>query len=333
MNQVSTAVQNVDHDKLLTLCKASAEPLRLDILRVLSVESFGVTELCRIFETPQPGMSHHLKVLASAGLVQARREGNTIFYRRAIINTENPLSSLLESLYESIDRMPLRPEVEERVEEIHRERARSSMEFFEKNADRFKENQDLIAEFDHYAGCVHDLISNEQVPGDSRVMEIGPGGSDLIVMLAELFDSIIAVDNSPEMLSQARSRVAEANVTNVEFVEGEVLDVARQGMQADLMVLNMVLHHVASPIQIFEGAKQILNRHGRLLVIDLCPHNQDWARDICGDLWLGFEPKDLDDWADEAGLAKGQSVFLGLKNGFQVQVRLFHQLDAPENGS
>lgn len=327
MNQVSGTSQKVDHDKLLTLCKATAEPLRLDILRVLSVESFGVTELCRIFDTPQPGMSHHLKVLAGAGLVQTRREGNTIFYRRALINPEHPLSPLTERLYESIDLVPLRAEVEERIQEIHRERARSSMEFFEKNADRFKENQDLIAEFDHYAGCVHDLISNEQVPGDSRVIEIGPGASDLIVMLAELFDEIVAIDNSPEMLAQARARVANANLDNVEFIEGEILDVARQGMQADLMVLNMVLHHVASPIQIFEGARQVLNRKGRLLVIDLCPHNQDWARDICGDLWLGFEPKDLDDWADEAGLSKGQSVFLGLKNGFQVQVRLFHRLE------
>ncbi|MBD3649392.1 MAG: metalloregulator ArsR/SmtB family transcription factor [Pseudomonadales bacterium] len=330
MNQIAAPDQSVDHAKLLGLCKASADALRLDILRVLSVESFGVMELCRIFDTAQPGMSHHLKVLSSAGLVQARREGNSIFYRRAIISADDPLSHFIEHLYDSIDRIPLDNAIEKQVQAVHRERARSSREFFEKNAARFKENQDLIAEFDHYAGCVNDLISNEQVPATSRVIEIGPGNSDLILMLADHFDEILAIDNSPEMLNQAREKVNSANVDNVTFLQGELDDLAAEGTHADMITLNMVLHHIASPIKIFEGAHRVLNRDGRLLIIDLCPHNQDWARDICGDLWLGFEPADLDNWADEVGLVKGQSVFLGLKNGFQVQVRLFHQPEMPQ---
>ena len=48
------------------LCKASGDPLRLQILRVLRQDSFGVLELCSIFDIRQPAMSHHLKVLAAA---------------------------------------------------------------------------------------------------------------------------------------------------------------------------------------------------------------------------------------------------------------------------
>ncbi|MFT5794442.1 MAG: DNA-binding transcriptional ArsR family regulator, partial [Saprospiraceae bacterium] len=59
----------IDRSSLLSFCKATADGLRLDILRALSAESFGVLELCRIFDTPQSGMSHHLKILATAGLV------------------------------------------------------------------------------------------------------------------------------------------------------------------------------------------------------------------------------------------------------------------------
>jgi ArsR family transcriptional regulator len=71
-------------DTLAALCKASGDPLRLNVLRALANDSFGVLELAQIFDIGQSGMSHHLKVLAQADLVATRREGNAIFYRRAL---------------------------------------------------------------------------------------------------------------------------------------------------------------------------------------------------------------------------------------------------------
>ncbi|MEG1214978.1 MAG: metalloregulator ArsR/SmtB family transcription factor, partial [Leclercia sp.] len=63
-------------EHLAALCKASGDPLRLNVLRALASDSFGVLELAQIFAIGQSGMSHHLKVLAQAGLVATRREGN-----------------------------------------------------------------------------------------------------------------------------------------------------------------------------------------------------------------------------------------------------------------
>ncbi|RYZ84355.1 MAG: ArsR family transcriptional regulator, partial [Moraxellaceae bacterium] len=54
---------------LPNLLKAAGDSFRLDVLRVLAQDSFGVLELCRIFSAKQSGMSHHLKVLTNAGLV------------------------------------------------------------------------------------------------------------------------------------------------------------------------------------------------------------------------------------------------------------------------
>ena len=73
-----------DCDELAALCKAGGDPLRLNVLRALANDSFGVLELAHIFDTGQSGMSHHLKVLSQARLVATRREGNAIFYRRAL---------------------------------------------------------------------------------------------------------------------------------------------------------------------------------------------------------------------------------------------------------
>ena len=61
------------------------------------------------------------------------------------------------------------------------------------------------------------------------------------------------------------------------------------------------------------------------LISELCSHDQSWAREACGDLWLGFEQEDLSRWASAAGLLPGESLYIGLKNGFQIQLRHFAQ--------
>ena len=88
MNLRVPSIRHDDCDELSALCKAGGDPLRLNVLRALANDSFGVLELTQIFATGQSGMSHHLKVLSQAGLVATRREGNAIFYRRALPHTE-----------------------------------------------------------------------------------------------------------------------------------------------------------------------------------------------------------------------------------------------------
>jgi len=316
---------------LLAFCKATADPLRLNILRVLSMESFGVMELGRIFSVPQPGMSHHLKVLTTAGLLETRREGNSIFYRRSLISSENPLATLQKSLFESVDCITLPQVIQAALSDVQQERAEHSRLFFEKNAAKFKQNQDLIASFSQYSTSAQDLISNEKLGRDATVMEVGPGDGDLLLYLASLFNHVIALDNSAEMLEKTRLNVTANNRNNIQFLQGELALALQQKITVDLLVLNMVLHHIASPAEVFKQASRLLKRQGCFIVIDLCSHNQDWTRDSCGDIWLGFESDDLDNWACNASLSLGQSAYLGLRNGFQIQMRLFHNTSTTDS--
>jgi ubiquinone/menaquinone biosynthesis C-methylase UbiE len=120
--------------------------------------------------------------------------------------------------------------------------------------------------------------------------------------------------------------VAEAGFSHVNFIHGEAADAAAAANgQADLVVFDMVLHHIATPAATFKDVAELLGSGGLLLIIELCSHDQDWVRSSCGDLWLGFDEGELDQWAASSGLRFEQSSNLALRNGFQVQMRLFRK--------
>ena len=291
------------------------------VLRILSRESFGVLELCHILDTGQPALSHHLKVLTGARLVESRREGTSIYYRRALIASADPIRDMRQALFDSVDSVTLDQSQMARIRDVYEQRHNRAKAFFEKNAHRLRENQDLIAEYPQYEAAVQNLLTDETGKAHEFAVELGPGDSNLLIALSQRFNQVIAIDNSSDMLDKAKHRIADAERTNVTFLPGELADY--QG-QCQLLVLNMVLHHLAAPARLFQEARERLTEGGRLLIADLCAHQEHWTRETCGDQWLGFDPQELDNWAASAGLTEGQSVYLGLKNGFQVQIRIYH---------
>ena len=308
---------------LANLCKASADLLRLQVLRVLRKDSFGVSELCTLFAIRQPALSHHLKVLANAGLVATRREGNSIFYRRSELGQHPELEALQSSIFESIDLIDLPPDIEDRLSALHLQREENSRNFFRDNAHKFHQQQDLIASYEQYADTVAQVLQDTSLQQRRTVLEVGPGDGSFLLELAPHFERVVALDNAPGMLQQARDKVAAAGLENISFILGDTRSPDLENLQADCVVINMVLHHTPSPGQILHDVAACLAPGGVVLVTDLCSHDQGWARENCGDLWLGFDPQDLAQWADEAGLVDVASVFLAQRNGFQVQVRLF----------
>jgi len=315
--------ETLPHSALANLLKAAGDSLRLDILRTLAQDSFGVLELSQIFSMKQSGMSHHLKVLTTAGLLTTRREGNSIFYRRAYFAPDHELAALQQALFNSIDAKPLAPSLKEQIEQIQQERSRAAQLFFLDNADKFRAQQDLIASYPVYADQVAQLLSNTLLKNKDLALEIGPGEGEFLPILAKHFNQVIALDNAETMLDKAKQLAASKQIKNIEFIHGDTRTLKNHKVLADCIVINMVLHHTASPADIFTDLSLALAPGGALIVCDLCRHEQTWAKDACGDLWQGFEPHDFSRFATAAGLAEGQSIYFALRNGFQIQLRQF----------
>ena len=308
-------------DQLSALLKASGDSLRLEILRVLDKQSFGVQELCSIFGMRQPAMSHHLKVLAQVDLVASRREGNSIFYRRHHQSPAQQWQALWQNLLSTVDSLPLPPVLLERIVAVHQERANSSRQFFEENAERFRAQQELIAIYQQYAEPMLELLDSAAMPSRRLVLEIGPGEGAFLCELASRFETVTALDISDSMLALARDRCH--GLDNVNFILGDTKTAGKEQLRPDCIVANMVLHHTPSPAEIIADMASLLHPGGSLFLAELCRHDQVWAREACGDVWLGFDPEDISHWAEAVGLHDGQHLYFAQRNGFSVQLRQF----------
>lgn len=305
------------------LCKAVSDPLRLMILRVLQHNSFGVLELTQLFETTQSGMSHHLKVLSKVGLVATRREGNTIFYRRTLPLVQSS-ELFYQVLFDEIDALDIPDSLQQNINVLYATRAELSRVFFANLAlsGDLAQQDDVIVSLDHYQDAILGLLESEHFVADAIALEIGPGEGKFLPELAKRFKHVIAVDNSVEMLQLVESRCQQLGLQNITLQNADATTLKLEE-PVDCIISNMVLHHLPAPIEALKSLASCLKDSGSLLLTELCHHEQSWVTDTCGDLWLGFDPDELDHWAKAAGLTLDKSLYIGLRNGFQLQIKRF----------
>lgn len=68
-------------DRLVRTAKALGDPTRLELLRrIAAAGEICCKDLVTLFPVSQATVSHHLKILADAGLVAVRREGQFGWY-------------------------------------------------------------------------------------------------------------------------------------------------------------------------------------------------------------------------------------------------------------
>ena len=110
---------------------------------------------------------------------------------------------------------------------------------------------------------------------------------------------MVAIDRSPEVLARARALAARRGVTNVSWEVGEIERLPLADASVDVVLLSQALHHAETPGRALAEAHRVVAPGGRVLILDLRAHDQDWVRDRLNDRWLGFEDRAL------AGLVAG----------------------------
>ena len=75
-------IEREQAERMASVAKALGDPIRMQLVDVLRKHAgkVCVCELVPLFDLSQPTVSHHLKVLREAGIVDAERQGLWAYY-------------------------------------------------------------------------------------------------------------------------------------------------------------------------------------------------------------------------------------------------------------
>jgi ArsR family transcriptional regulator len=156
----------------------------------------------------------------------------------------------------------------------------------------------------------------EAVPFSDTIVDMGCGTGDLLAPLKEKSRQVIGVDKSPKMLAEAKQRFSNDG-RNVDLRIGDLEHLPLGDGEADLAVINMVLHHVLDPLKTFQEAFRVLKKGNNFIIVDLLHHHVERMRERYGDRWLGFSITDIKKWLEKIGFSIGNVDYFELKKGLR----------------
>ena len=181
-----------------------------------------------------------------------------------------------------------------RVQTVLAERRTKSQEFFSSAAGQWdRMRDDLFGERAHLAALA------AFADADWTVGDLGCGTGQMTASLAPFVGRVIAVDASAAMLQAAKKRLQ--GFDNVELRRGDLEAVPIDDGRLDAATLALVLHHLPEPDRALSDVARVLKPHGRLLIIDMLPHDRESYRQQMGHVWLGFSEEHLRRILDETG--------------------------------
>lgn len=272
------------------LLKALGDETRLRILNLLGRAELHGSDLMEVLNMGQSRVSTHLNLLKEVGLVADRRAGRRSYY------SLKPGAPLIGEVLEGLDATAEFAADVAGLEALEERRKQESRSYFDRVAKGFGD-ENLPGRT--WEGLCRSLI---KLLPRARYADLGIGDGLLALMLAEVAESVTAVDLSTAMLANLRQRASAAGFENVETVEGDIDDLPLDDESFEVVVLSQALHHSEQPKRALAEAVRILEPGGRLLVIDLLAHNEEWVRDKLQDRQQGFTERKLTALLEGAGL-------------------------------
>lgn len=285
----------------LRCLKALADETRLRLALVLHRYELSVNELVTLLGMGQSRVSRHLKILAEAGLLRARRDGLWVFY--AAVESGRGREFLDSVLAFAGDEGRADLDMADRIIE---ERARKTRQFFNAIAEDWdKLNSEVLGEFS-LPDAVRRAASS--VPGGcGTAVDLGCGTGEVLDRLRGVCREVIGVDGSPRMLELARRRFGQEfgndpDSAGISLRIGELDHLPLRDGEADFACINLVLHHLSRPGDALQEICRVLRPGGMVLVTDFDRHQVETMRAVYGDRWLGFPREHLAALLAAAGL-------------------------------
>jgi SAM-dependent methyltransferase len=279
---------------ILDHMSALADPTRCRMLLLLEKHELTVGELCAVLQMPQSSVSRHLKTLADDGWVASRRDGTSRFYSMAVEDLGSAAGRLWPLIREQVVAMTAAGQDVRRLKGVLARRRVTSQQFFATAAGKWDHLREDLFGDTFYLWAVLGLIDSSLVVGD-----LGCGTGQLSHTVAPYVERVIAVDGSADMLAAARQRLTDAS--NVDLRQGELESLPIEDGELHAAMMSLVLHYSPDPARAFAEVVRVLRPGGRVLVVDMLPHDREEYQQQMGHVWLGFSDKQVSRFLTGAG--------------------------------
>jgi len=284
-------------ETLLTALRAAAEPTRLRLLSLCDRGELTVSELVQILGQSQPRVSRHLKLLCDARLLDRFREGSWAFYR---LTEQGDMAKMARDI---LSHLPEKDDVmlldRERLAQVRAMRAELAQKYFRENAAQWDEIRSLYADEAEILAHIRPLLPES--PSEDY-LDIGTGTGQFMIAMADFAKRCVGVDLTHEMLQLARANIDNANLRHLTVRQGDMYQLPFPAESFDLITFHQVLHYAEDPAQAVAEAARLLRPGGRLMIIDLQPHDMEMLRENHAHRRLGFETEQVHGWCQQSGL-------------------------------
>jgi ubiquinone/menaquinone biosynthesis C-methylase UbiE len=243
-------------------------------------------------------MSQHIRLLIEAGLVSRRKEGNAAFLSLGSNGRVQPVFALIDAWSKAEGDMPWFEADRARLKAIRADRAAEAQRFFRKNAPRWSELRAMHVPDGEIDTALLSALGDRPV---GRLLDIGTGTGRVLELLAPRAAMALGVDRSPEMLRYARENLAAKGI-EAELRQADMYALPLEDGGIDTVVLHQVLHYAHHPEAVIAEAARVLAPGGRLLIVDIAPHDREDFRRRFAHARLGFADDQVLKWLRQAGL-------------------------------
>lgn len=284
-------------DELLGALKAAGDQTRLRLLVLLQSAEHNVKDLTHILGQSQPRLSRHLKLLASAGLIERFQEGSWVYYRLQRDGPGARLASHILAAVNTSDRQFAKDRAQ--ADKVMAKRAAEAQAYFQTHAEDWDRIRSLYVREEKVEQAMATLLGPEPI---QTLLDLGTGTGRILELFHNQFKAGIGIDINKQMLRHARARLDRLNIKSCELRHGDITRLPLEDGTADTVIMHQILHFFAEPKQACIEAARLLAKGGRLLIVDFAPHRQEQLRSEFAHQRLGFAEEQLWGWLKAAGL-------------------------------
>ncbi|MFN7733773.1 MAG: ArsR/SmtB family transcription factor [Pirellula sp.] len=280
--------------RMIDWMQSLSDATRVRLLRLLERSELSVAEMCTTLQLPQSTVSRHLRVLADEDWISARREGTSNWYRW----NGSELATAQKKLW-SVARSHSVPDAtaeqdDARLEQVLEARRSQSQDFFSSAAGKWDRLRGDLFGPRIDAWFFAAALDRGEIVGD-----LGCGTGLVSHTLAPWVEQIVAVDASQAMLHAARKRLKD--IDNVDLRKGELTELPIDAGGLTLAMMALVLPYLSDPQRGLAEAARATRPGGRLIVMDMMPHDRVEYREELGQTWMGFSRLQMEGWMESSG--------------------------------